>query len=192
MNRLSLSRRIWAWGGLSSMLLSASVGCVRLDELEDLVHREGPATGVGVAHAADSQANPIVRAQSPDRRAASRPGPSHSTKLVSHEGTPVSPSVMSQGAVMSGGYPAGYCPPEGAYCPPGAHHGFCMPGIPIPGAGVLNCPPNYSYENPGVPVYPPGTGPAMTGPGSPGAIVQYPYYTTKGPDDFFLDRDGRY
>ncbi|MDQ3331302.1 MAG: hypothetical protein M3552_11720, partial [Planctomycetota bacterium] len=48
------------------------------------------------------------------------------------------------------------------------------------------------YKDPGVPVYPPGTGPALTGPGSPGAVIQYPYYTTKGPDDFFLDEDGRF
>lgn len=49
-----------------------------------------------------------------------------------------------------------------------------------------------SYESPGMPVYPPGTGPGLTGPGSPAAIIQYPYYTTKGPDDFFLDEDGVY
>ncbi|QDT36572.1 hypothetical protein [Stratiformator vulcanicus] len=55
-----------------------------------------------------------------------------------------------------------------------------------------------SYKNPGNLVYPPGTYPAGTaagggmGPGTPGAMVQYPYFTPKGPDDFFLDKDGIY
>ena len=70
--------------------------------------------------------------------------------------------------------------------------GIPCPGIPCPAYGMGLAGSTYSYKDPGVPVYPPGTGPALTGPGSPGAVVQYPYYTTKGPDDFFLDQDGRF
>jgi hypothetical protein len=36
----------------------------------------------------------------------------------------------------------------------------------------------FSYEQPRNLVYPPANTPA--------AVVQYPYYTLKGPDDFFL------
>ncbi|HEX6987066.1 MAG TPA: hypothetical protein VF170_16930 [Planctomycetaceae bacterium] len=190
MNRPSRSRRLLAWGGLAGTLLAAGVGCSSTDAL---IRGQSP-DGAGVARAADFAAPPVIRAQSPDRAAALRPKPSHNTKLVSHEGVPVSSGTLADGTVV--GHPSGYCPPDGAYCPPG-HHGVCMPGIPCPG---IPCPAphlgltghTYTYRDPGVPVYPPGTGPALTGPGSPGAVVQYPYYTTKGPDDFFLDQDGRF
>lgn len=101
------------------------------------------------------------------------------------------------------GYGGGYCPP-GQPCPPGyghaCPHGYghgcphgcpCLDNCPMlyPGFGDRHA---YSVKDIGTPVYPAGTGPALTGPGTPGAIVQYPYYTTKGPDDFFLDQDGRY
>ncbi|QDT64351.1 hypothetical protein [Calycomorphotria hydatis] len=61
----------------------------------------------------------------------------------------------------------------------------------------------YGYHDPGCQVYPQGTmpggmspiagaAPPGMGPGTPPAIVQYPYATCKGPDDFFLDKDGIY
>lgn len=185
MNRPSRSRRLWAVGGLAGTLLAAGLGCSHNNAL---IRGQSP-DGAGVARATD-HALPFFRGQSPDA-----PKPSRDTKLVSHEGVPVSGGMVADGTVI-GGYPTGYCPPDGAYCPPG-HPGVCMPGIPCPGipcpgafAGMTGH--TYSYQDPGVPVYPAGTGPALTGPGSPGAVVQYPYYTTKGPDDFLLDQDGRF
>lgn len=85
--------------------------------------------------------------------------------------------------------PAGYCPP--GYGPPGyGPYGYCPHGVPC-----QDCPQcwaakdwrpthhNYfSYSEPTGLVYPPAN--------QPPAVVQYPYYTVKGPDDFFLDRDG--
>ncbi len=184
MNRPSRSRRLWALSGLAGTLLAAGVGCANNNSL---IRGQSP-DAVGVARAADRPAMPLYRAQSPDAAK-----PKHNTKLVSHEGNVVSSEVLSQGAVMGGG-PAAYCPPGESYCPPG-QPGFCMPGIPCPGIpvpGVFAGGNHYSYKDPGVPVYPAGTGPGLTGPGSPGAITQYPYYTTKGPDDFYLDQDGRF
>ncbi len=190
MNRQRRSRRLVAWGGLAGTLIAAGVGCSSTDALI-----RGQSPDAGVARAADFRVAPVIRAQSPDRRLPATPRPSHNTRLVSHEGLPVSNGMVSDGTAI-GTYPPGYCPPDGSYCPPG-HGGICLPGIPCPG---IPCPAphlgltgsTYTYRDPGVPVYPPGTGPALTGPGSPGAVVQYPYYTTKGPDDFFLDQDGRY
>jgi hypothetical protein len=106
---------------------------------------------------------------------------------------PVSSGMMADGTWV-GTAPGGYCPPGYEH----GHHGIGVPvpGVPCPvphfGLGMGYPGSSYTYKDPGVPVYPPGTGPALTGPGSPAAVVQYPYYTTKGPDCFFLDQDGRY
>jgi hypothetical protein len=179
MNQPSRSRRLWAAGMLAGTLLATGVGC---SSTNALIRGQSPDGSTGVARASD---RPVFRGQTPERTAA--PKPSHKTQLVSHEGMPVSGGMMADGS-----YVGEYCPPQGAYCPPGmCMPGIPCPGIPCPGAGVF-AGHRSEYENPGIPVYPPGTGPALTGPGSPGAVVQYPYYTTKGPDDFFLDQDGRF
>jgi hypothetical protein len=180
MNHPSRSRRLLAFATLAGTLLVAGVGCSATDSL---IRGQSPDDGIGIARASD---RPIFRGQTPDR--AAMPRPSHNTQLVSHEGMPVSGGMMADGS-----YVGGYCPPQGGNCPPG----MCMPGIPCPGIPCPGAALGLSgtvthYKDPGVPVYPPGTGPALTGPGSPGAIVQYPYYTTKGPDDFFLDEDGKF
>lgn len=188
MIRQRRGRRLLALGGMAGTLLAAGLGC---SQNSALVRGQSP-DDVGVARAVDRPA--MFRGQSPDA-----PKPSHNTKLVSHEGMPMSGGTLADGTVIDGGgYPPGYCPPDGSY----GHPGIGMPGIPCPGIPVpgIPCPApylgmaghTYSYRDPGVPVYPAGTGPALTGPGSPGAVVQYPYYTTKGPDDFFLDQDGRF
>ena len=185
MNGPSRGRRLLALGGLAGTLLAAGVGCAQNNSL---IRGQSP-DDVGIARAADRPATPLFRGQSPD---AQRPKPKHNTKLVSHEGAPVDGGMIAGDPAIQYG-PAGYCPPDGSY----GHPGVCMPGIPCPGipvpgvcAGFAGN--TYTYKDPGVPVYPAGTGPALTGPGSPGAITQYPYYTTKGPDDFFLDQDGRF
>jgi hypothetical protein len=54
-----------------------------------------------------------------------------------------------------------YCPPDAGTCRLGSN-GYCLPSVACD-HGPL--------------VYPPNP--------TPGAIVQYPYYTCKGPDDFF-------
>ncbi len=50
----------------------------------------------------------------------------------------------------------------------------------------------YSYQEPQGLLYPPGSDPRTPGKMGPMSGVQYPYYTTKGPDDFFHDRDGEF
>ena len=103
----------------------------------------------------------------------------------------------------------GQCPPAG--CP------VCLgvPGLPmLPGCGLfapgsgLFAPGgyfnrggvwvprhvhNYSYDAPEGLLYPPGANnPNAPGRMGPMPAVQYPYYTTKGPDDYFHDRDGEF
>ena len=173
----------------------------------------------GVARVADGRLAPaarpaspfrglVIRGQSPDRQG-------KTTKLVSHEGAIVENSVPSTPYPGPYGCPTGNCPtgncPQ-SYGPQygqqyGQGYGNCPPGNCPPGYGDPNCPHgcpggmgmfghqdvnNYSYRGPNMPVYPAGTGPNLSGPGTPGAVVQYPYYTTKGPDDFFHDQDGKY
>ena len=199
MNRSSRRRPRWNWGGMAGVLLVAGAGCA---SDMGLTRTETPDAATGFARAGDLA--PVIRAQSldgPSRAAGRRPVREKNLKLVTHEGGaapegapiagPVDPRMATDGPAYcppgygQGGYgQGGYCPPGGA-CPPG-HHGYgmgwCMPGN-------TN---TYSVKDPGCPVYPPGTGPALTGPGTPGAMIQYPYYTTKGPDDFFHDEDGRF
>jgi hypothetical protein len=91
---------------------------------------------------------------------------------------------------MAGPYGAAACPPGGGYgqCPPGGY-GQCPPGGGCPsgmcgngGGGVCGGPHHgysYSYERPDDLSYPP--------PNVPGGAIVYPYYTHRGPSDFFRD-----
>jgi hypothetical protein len=75
------------------------------------------------------------------------------------------------GAAGHGGCPHGTCPP-----------GQCGHGCGSGGHGCIGHPHHYhaySYERPGDLVYP--------GPNAVGGSVVYPYYTHKGPSDFFRD-----
>ncbi|MGC1274864.1 MAG: hypothetical protein WBC44_14245 [Planctomycetaceae bacterium] len=183
---------------MAGTLIAAGVGC---SSSQSLV-RSQPGDAVGVARAVDRHESSVIRAQSPDRRTAATPGPSHNTKFVSHEGVPVDSGMLADGTIVgayeAGTFPGGSSP--GVYSEGGYPPGYCPPGAEGYYGPMVNCDRRYpggirythTYEDPGVPVYPPGTGPALTGPGSPGAVVQYPYYTTKGPDDFFHDEDGRF
>ncbi|HVJ86454.1 MAG TPA: hypothetical protein VM452_12470 [Caulifigura sp.] len=86
---------------------------------------------------------------------------------------------------QSGGYiggPGGPGCPQPGMCPQG---GNCPPGYGCPtgqcGNGEVACQPHhgysYSYKVPNDLVYPPAN--------VPGGAVVYPYYTHKGPSDFF-------
>jgi len=83
------------------------------------------------------------------------------------------------------GCPQGACPPGygGAQgCPPG---GGCPSGMCGQG-GACNFPRHaysFSYERPNDLVYPPAN--------VPGGAVAYPYYTCRGPSDFFRDDPSR-
>lgn len=79
------------------------------------------------------------------------------------------------GAAGAGG--AGYCP-SGACPPGGCQSGHCGHGCGC-GLGQPHHYHSYSYERPGNLVYP--------GPNAVGGSVVYPYYTHKGPSDFFRD-----
>lgn len=77
----------------------------------------------------------------------------------------------ANGSVVHGGVAHGGVYYGGA-CPDGGSHN---------GQGGLGCPPHkhwYRYEEPQNLVYPPANQPAP--------IVQYPYYTMRGPTDFFM------
>ncbi|MCA9082867.1 MAG: hypothetical protein KDA81_02370 [Planctomycetaceae bacterium] len=85
----------------------------------------------------------------------------------------------------SGACNGGYCDP-GMGCPPG---GSCQPGMPCHSCGpqcgpCLNLPFHpvhrnfHTYDVPKNLTYPQQNTPA--------AVYQYPYYTTRGPTDFFM------
>jgi hypothetical protein len=96
-------------------------------------------------------------------------------------------------AYQGGGYVGGGCPggcPQGGMCPGGAcpPGGYGCPGGMCPGGmcggcgnGEIACQPHhgrsFSYKVPDDLSYPPA--------GVPGGAVVYPYYTHKGPSDFF-------
>ena len=114
----------------------------------------------------------VVRAQSPDLTAAIP-----------------TPADMQQGTMISYGHPQVVTEFGGYGCPTGDCHaygggfggGYCdQPWMHDGGYGYGKYPNHrhsYSYKRPKNLVYPPANTPA--------AVVQYPYYTTKGPSDFF-------
>ncbi|MFH5803124.1 hypothetical protein [Alienimonas sp. DA493] len=129
-------------------------------------------------------------------------GPVHSGPV--HSGTVHHPALQGE---PHGGYAD--CPTCYGHCPPhGCPTCFGVPGLPM-------CPPcglfgrahgafhhggtfvpehryEYSYDAPKGLLYPPGADPRVPGKMGPMPVVQYPYYTTKGPDDYFHDRDGEF
>ena len=115
----------------------------------------------------------------------------------------------------AGGAAASDCPECRGNCPPGGCPTcLALPGLPGLGCPGLGCPGgglcrpggyfnrggvwspqhihNYSYNEPRGLSYPPGANPNVPGQQGPMPVVQYPYYTTKGPDDFLHDRDGQF
>lgn len=122
----------------------------------------------------------VVRGQSPaalQQASFGYNGPVHETLHEHFNGTDISyynvDSSSMGGACPPGGCPSGGCP-SGA-CPPG-HCGGCQ------GNGQAACGGprhgySFAYEYPNDLSYPP--------PNVPGGAVIYPYYTHKGPSDFF-------
>jgi hypothetical protein len=113
----------------------------------------------------------VIRAQSPA-------GPE--SAMAYQQGAPM------QGPMMQGGpMQAGPMQPGGEYggaCPEcGCQDGTCGHRCCLPRHHLWShyCPPQ-NCLHPDPLVYPPNP--------TPGAVVQYPYYTCKGPDDFFLQK----
>ena len=148
---------------------------------------------------------PTIRAQSPSGYGETTKirGPYHTPvrsaaeefQDIVHEHHDTTTYYYTPGAANQG-MPAGYgnCPPGGTSCPPNGTN--CPPGCP-PGGEV--CPPiygpcnhapcnagfgqdkfSYAYRVPNDLVYPPA--------GGVGGAVVYPYYTHKGPSDFFRQK----
>ena len=222
MKHTTFGRAVWSWGGLAAVTLAAvgckhcdncaaagGPGAVGFAQMSDFRSSGGDA--IVRAQSPDASRFPLNK----PKQHANRPKPVHNTQLVTHEGlSPEAAAIGGQGmgnyvagpqgpvygpGSCPGGCPTNYGPgygaPAGYGCPPG---GSCPPGY----GGGYGCPPggmggpcgayNVTYKDPGMNVYPQGTAPGMAGPGTPGAMIQYPYYTTKGPDDFFLDEDGKF
>ncbi|MEM9703191.1 MAG: hypothetical protein AAF907_12180 [Planctomycetota bacterium] len=93
-------------------------------------------------------------------------------------GVPGLPGVGLHGAGLHGG------PGHGPFAPGGT---FNRGGMFVP--KHIH---QYSYKAPNGYLYPPGANPYVPGKMGPMPVVQYPYYTTKGPDDFLFDRDGEF
>ena len=125
-------------------------------------------------------------------------GPGHLTHNL-HEGAMVTWHGHHTTPVAHGCF---LCP-HGCYgnCPNGCHHGDpCDPNCPpghcphgllrgrcahcLAGLNLKGHHHYWSYSQPAGLVYPPAH--------QPPAVVQYPYYTVKGPDDFFLQRTPGY
>ena len=124
------------------------------------------------------------------------------------DGTCGHPECSARQQLLHGGPHGAYedCPQCYGQCPPGGCPVcFGVPGLPcLPGCGLflghhrrggLFVPQHihrYSYDQPQNLLYPPGSDPRVPGRMGPMPVVQYPYYTTKGPDDYFHDRDGEF
>jgi hypothetical protein len=94
--------------------------------------------------------------------------------------------VARYGFPRGGCYPEGGCYQEGQCCAPG---GGCMMGGPAPGDACDMCGDAMGPTGPLVGRHRPSA--ADNGPaGPPTGTVAYPYYTTRGPRDFFAKHPG--
>ena len=150
---------------------------------------------------------PVRRVAHQHRPAAPQPAPAPAPAPVRPVSGQYGGEVIYEGPVH-GGVTHGGMPPGTTVCP--QCNGNCPPGVSCPGClgSGLFCPGgyfnrggvwsprhvhNYSYNAPRNLSYPQGAAnPATPGAQGPMPMVQYPYYTTKGPDDFFTDRDGEF
>ncbi|QDT17086.1 hypothetical protein [Alienimonas californiensis] len=143
-----------------------------------------------------AESHPVVEGSGPAHGAPSAPTsydgrPAHEVLHgAPHGGFADCPSC--RGRCPEGGCPTCFgvhgmpmCPPCGLFR--GLHGRFRQGGTFVPQHRY-----EYSYDEPKGLLYPPGADPHMPGKMGPMPMVQYPYYTTKGPDDFLHDRDGEY
>ncbi len=140
-----------------------------------------------------AQTGPVMRGQSPAALQQASFGYHGSIKEAAHDhmyGTDTTHfNVGADGQVyQSGGYAPGNCPggcPQPGACPGGNCPGGYCPGAGCPtghcNSGEIVCQPHhgytFSYKAPNDLRYPPAN--------VPGGAVVYPYYTHKGPSDFF-------
>jgi hypothetical protein len=137
-----------------------------------------------------AQTGPVMRGQSPaalQQASFGYHGSVHEAAANHLYGSQTTHFNMGQDGMpyQAGGYgcPNGMCPQGGCpqgYCPQGGcPQGGCQPGY--CGDGSIACQPHhgysYSYKTPNDLSYP--------SPQVPGGAVMYPYYTHKGPSDFF-------
>ena len=150
------------------------------------------------AKRAAAQARPTPRPMPMPGRGPVRPV---SGEFAAPAPAPTAAPCPPGGVVADGGAVGTTCPQCNQNCPPGLPcpclhmgHGLFAPGGYFNRGGVWS--PrhvhNYSYNEPRGLSYPPNANPAVPGQQGPMPVVQYPYYTTKGPDDFFTDRDGEF
>ncbi|NNJ27149.1 hypothetical protein LzC2_32490 [Planctomycetes bacterium LzC2] len=172
-----------------------------------------------VARPAVQQTAPQMRT-APQTMPAPAPAPASGIRPVSghvesHPHVHGAPAVHS-GPAVQGGVPQ-HAGPHGGYADCPQCYGNCPPGgcptclgthglAPLPPCGLFAqggpfhrggtfVPQHrheYSYNAPEGYLYPPGANPNVPGKMGPMPVTQYPYYTTKGPDDYFHDRDGEY
>ena len=159
-------RTIVAWG---SLLWLACTGC---STQQSIIRGQSPSEGRGAIQQAFAEFG------------ASEPAPIQQINY----GAPVSHTGWG------GGYDGAYCPPSHGHCPPGhCPPGHCVHGVLghlcsvcHPLLGHLHSWPwhrtthsySHRYTDPHAFVYPPAY--------QPPAVVQYPYYTVRGPSDFFM------
>lgn len=137
----------------------------------------------------------IIRGQTPATRTALiQPAPEAGSDYMNHWGEPApspgcgpgcqNPDLAPFGMYSGMHHPAHRHPPYQHVLNHGGPYSAscCLYGGGLEGGHQPTHYHIYSYEQPRDLVYPPANTPA--------AIIQYPYYTTKGPDDFFLDTDG--
>ncbi len=157
------------WGLSSCLLGLLCLGCANTNQV---IRGQSPAT-VGVYHGdrgVFTKADALLRrphyvqiSQHPD-------GPER-VEYLTKEGVPVD--------LRGNYYPAaqqGDCPDNGQG---DCQHGSCYSHFPCGNYQYPTHVHSFSYYPPKDLVYPQ--------PNTPAAVIQYPYYTVKGPDDFFLN-----
>ena len=149
------------WGLLSCLLGLLCLGCSNTNQV---IRGQSPAT-VGVYH---GDRGVFTKADAKARRP-------HYVQISQHPGSPERVEYLTKEGVPVDARGNWFPPAQQGDCPDGGsyHQGPC---------GNYQYPTHvhsFSYYPPKDLVYPQ--------PNTPAAVIQYPYYTVKGPDDFFLN-----
>lgn len=133
---------------------------------------------IGLSVTGCSTSAPVMRGQSPQAAFAGWEG-GHGQAPGAHAGCPMCENGgagIPAGAIPAGGHGYGM---HGAACPPGAQghglHGGAGPNLPFQPVHRNF----HTYSTPKGLMYPPEE--------APPAVYQYPYYTLRGPTDFFME-----